>query len=178
MEPICRIRTTPTREMDRQAYWPLLFHAKKSKFRFWLYNILIPVWLVGTAPMLFWIDMGILWIGFVILYGWMLYQAYRLIFQARLYAKAKEKERKDLVGDRFVQTELLFYEDHFCFHSAVSDSKYEHSYSAISDLKETKDYYVIFIKGNPAMVFAKKGETEGSPEQALALLRGNGSIPT
>ncbi len=85
-------------------------------------------------------------------------------------------ERKSLVGDRVVQTEILFYEDHFCFHSAVSASKYEHSYEAVRDLQETKDYYVIFIKGNPAKTFAKKGDTEGSLEQAIALLREKGII--
>ena len=151
---------------------------EKNEILFWFSAIFMVVWLAATTPMLFWIpDVSpALGIGFVMIYGWALYRLYEFIFQAQIYAKKREKERKNLVGDRVVQNEIVFFEDSFCFHSAVSGSKYEHPYEAVRDLQETKDYYVIFVKGNTAMSFAKNGDTEGSMGQVFALLREKGSI--
>jgi len=169
MNVVCRIKSTLTRRMDRQSFWALTFHNKKAKLRFLAGVLFLAVWFMVATPVLLFSQKTL--IALIIIYFVMICIALRTIFQARIYANKRDKEIKKLTGGKTPQTEVVFYEDHFCYHSAVSDSKYEAKYDAVSALLETKDCYIVLIKAGPAIMFAKNSVAEGSFERALELLQ-------
>ncbi len=179
MNPICRVRTEQSRQLDQEVYWSLFFYRKGAKRR-----LVISYILLGLLIILFLRDLSLLfvyhslpYICMTIVYAVMLAIAsYRLIFQGRIYGRAREKERKKLVGDRTVYSEMFFYEGEFCFCSAVSNAKHSAPYRDVDKVEETDHYYVIFLHNNQAFIFSKTGLVEGNLQQALFLLMSRGNV--
>lgn len=181
MEHICRTKTAQTKNMNLELYWTIHYHSKTQKIKL-------------AAWILFMFAIGV-YATYITLTGWksypnldrilvilswgmLLYAIYRTIFQANIYAHAKEKYRQKIVGNKLVYTDMLFFDSYFCIHSALSSAKQIVSYSDVVLLKETMHYYIVVTTNNSAYAFDKNGFVDGTCEQAVQLLRDKGSSST
>lgn len=182
MEPLCVVRTPSTRALDKEVFWPIYFHKKNAKRRFVFSLVLFAIVLmlaVSNIIELFFIPREYILEFFIFeLIFWptiFLIICLRVIQMLRLprrYAQAQEKQRIQAVGSREVYTEILFYEQEFCFCSAISDGRITHTYRDVTAVDETDHYYIIYLITGDAMTFSKNGFIIGKPELAMYLLKG------
>ncbi len=182
MEPLCVVRTPSTRALDKEIYWPLYFHQKNAKIR-----LAIPLALFAIGLLLALSNMiDLLFVPWECILEFFIFDlifwpivvliiCFRVIMMLRWprkYAQAREKQRIQAVGNREVYTEILFFEQEFCFFSAISDGRITHTYRDITTVDETDHYYIIYLTTGEAMTFSKKGFIVGTPELAMYLLKG------
>ncbi len=179
MEHICRVKTAQTKSMNHEIYWPLYFGSKTRKIKLALFVLMLFAYgaYVTCITVLYWKFFSTVQRMLMIsMWAMFLYCSYRTIFQANRYACAEEKHRQKIVGDKLVFTDMLFYDSHFCIHSALSSTKQTVSYSDVVWIKETEHYYVVVTTTNFAYAFDKNGFADGTCDQAIQLLREKGNL--
>lgn len=181
MEHLFRARTLQSRSLDAEVYLNLHFSKKSMLTKI----LIIALYIIGFAMLCAYLILWkfysnvehalvvILWVVFLLL-------IYRFAFRHRMYARAREKERQKTIGNKLVYTDMLFFDNHFCFHSAISAAVHTVPYSDIVALDETKHYYL--VRTNIGVFpFDKNGFVDGICDQAVMLLReksrtGDGSL--
>lgn len=182
MEPLCVVRTPSTRALDKEVFWSLYFHKKNAKRRLAFSLVLFAIGLILTVSNLiellfipweyileFFIFELIFWPTIFLI---ICFRVVQILRWSRKYALEREKQRVQAVGSREVYTEILFFEQEFCFCSAISDGRITHTYRDVTTVDETDHYYIIYLTTGEAMTFSKNGFIVGTPELAIYLLKG------
>ena len=182
MEPLCVVRTPSTRALNKEVFWPLYFHQKNAKRRLAFSLVLFAIGLilaVSNIIELFFIPWEYILEFFIFeLIFWptifliICLRVLLILLWPRKYARAREKAQIQAVGNREVYTEILFFEQEFCFCSAISDGRITHTYRDVTTVDETGHYYIIYLTTGEAMTFSKNGFIVGTPELAMYLLKG------
>ena len=182
MEPLCVVRTPSTRALDKEVFWPLSFHKKNAKrrlafplvlfaigFMLAVSNIIELFFIPWEYILEFFIFELIFWPTFLLI---ICLRVVQMLRWPRKYAREREKQRVQAVGSREVYTEILFFEQEFCFCSAISDGRITHTYRDVTAVDETDHYYIIYLTTGESMTFSKNGFIIGTPELAMYLLKG------
>lgn len=104
-----------------------------------------------------------------------------LIFFTALYIKERKGQSPGAnrkMGDKIlrnmdpqsIQTQYLFYEDHFCADSAYS--KVDTNYDAVCKVVEVGAFKVLFLSKSQAHVVVKNGISKGNWEEFSRFLQG------
>ena len=177
MEPICIVRSSRTKAMDRELYWTSIFYHKKSLIKMIVSTailLFLAIYLVIEVypdTIRYWEYLGtdtqIIMVACAIIYGTGLFRA---VFQAHSFANNREKERRKILGDKPPCSEFLFYSDRFLYRSNTTPSENWIVYAGVKKVKETAHLYIIITEDNIWYNFDKRGFVKGSWEQVLQLL--------
>ena len=177
MEPICIVRSSRTKAMDRELYWTSIFYHKKSLIKMIVSTailLFLAIYLVIKVypdTIRYWeyleTDTQILMVACAIIYGTGLF---RVVFQAHSFANKREKERRKILGDKPHCSELLFYNDRFLCRGNSSPTEDWIIYAGVKKVRETAHLYIIITVNNMWYSFDKRGFVQGSWEQVLQLL--------
>lgn len=169
-----RAKTKDTLQRHRETYWPIRFQTPGGKVLLLIQVALVGVMLYAVCDLTrlsVTTDRG--YIEFVYLIaGWLLtlLLLFRVLFQAQIAARKKMKENDRVSGKTERASETLFYEDRFCFHSAIADTVNTVPYSEVSKIKETKNFYLIFTKNRAVCICEKAGFEGDRAEEAYQFL--------
>lgn len=181
MEHIYRVRTPFSEALLRETYWPAHYFSKERKLRY-AFRILIALGL-NVVMVLLAIDMIEFWryyslgvrIFYLLMVAFYLVMDCRTIFEAQFYVRKEVKQHRKEVGDRVTCTDVLFYDNYFCFHSGVSSATYTAAYSDIVEVRETEHFCMLRTN---AMIFffSKAGFVDGTYEQAIRFVKEKANI--
>ena len=156
MEPIFASKTKLNRTLYTQTYWRILFFQNGAKEKFVLQIALLVIILAADIyftyacleydSLTYQMISVSLWIYFVI-------RISTICFRAKIYGKKKENQLKG--RERLLQ--IFWYADNFILRSTFSNSEKIISYASIIEIKETRDYILLFDAVKKPIIVEKTG---------------------
>lgn len=101
----------------------------------------------------------------------LLFLLYRVIGTPMRLALYSARKNREVHGGRDIETEVLFYEEHFLALNKFSKGKTNIKYVDVVRLLETKDLFIIEMEQKLNILIDKSGFTKGAKEEFLTFIR-------
>lgn len=165
--------TKDTMRRHTETYWLRRFHKKSSIVTFVVSLLLAACVVYKTAELTYiafkfhngHIDLLLilLWVITLALLG-------IILFAPQISSMRKLRHNAKVSGQKERYSETYFYDNHFSFHSAISNTVTNVFYADISKIAQTKNFYVIFTANQMVYACEKAGFEDQKATEAYQFL--------
>lgn len=173
MEYHFRVKTEDTLRRQLELFWPVYFSSKFNKIVYLVWALLSTALIYELIKLTYTTlksNGGHVGIAMVMAWVLALTDLAVMFLIGQIIPRMKMRRHTKIFGKGKRYSETILYDDHFCFHSAISDAQDIVPYADICSIRQTKHYFLIFTLNKMVYSCEKAGFENDNAEEAYQFL--------